>query len=333
MKTISEHRSTHWDAGHNWALILAAGEGSRLQALTTTASGLAVPKQYCSVAGDGSLLHKAVRRAQVVAPWERTCAVVAAEHERWWRTLSHSIPAQNIVVQPRNRGTAYGILLPLLQIVHRDHQASLLVLPSDHYVRNEALLADSLQQAMAQVERQPGHIALLGLVPEEADPELGYIVPGSQVAPGAREVQQFVEKPSAAAALELMAHGGLWNSFIFAVRGQTLVRAFEAHCPQIVAQMLHIVADEGLAKGGATLAELYEQLPALDFSRDIVQLLPQRLRVLTVPACGWNDLGTPRHVAKAFEQHCPAADDEEHLEDTAGFLDLFTQHQRSRVSI
>jgi hypothetical protein len=57
MKASSEHWSTHWDAGHNWALILVAGESSRLQALTTTASGLATPKQDCSLAGAGSLLH------------------------------------------------------------------------------------------------------------------------------------------------------------------------------------------------------------------------------------------------------------------------------------
>lgn len=331
MKAMSERWSTHWDAGHNWALILAAGEGSRLQALTTTASGLAIPKQYCSVAGDSSLLHQAVRRARVVAPRDRTCTIVAAEHERWWRGLSHSVPPRNIIVQPRNRGTANGILLPLLQIVHRDQDASLLVLPSDHYVRNESVLADSLRQSMLQLQQQPDHIAMLGLVPEEADPELGYIVPGAAATAQAREVRRFVEKPSAATARELMSQGGLWNSFIFAARGATLVRAFEAHCPQIVAQMRRIVADKRLDSPGAQLAGLYEELPSLDFSRDIVQALPQRLSVLTVPPCGWSDLGTPRRVAKAFEQHRPDVDDEEPAEGTAGFLDLFTQHQRLRL--
>ncbi len=322
MQRRSNQWSTHWDAGHNWALVLAAGEGSRLQALTTTASGIAIPKQYCSLDGGSSLLHNAVQRARVVAPTERTCAVVARQHERWWRVLPHSIPANNIVVQPRNRGTANGILLPLLQIVHRDPDASLLVLPSDHYVRNETVLADSLQQAMAQLDRQRSSIVLLGLAPEEADPELGYIVPATPLGPPAREVRQFVEKPSVETARQLMQQGGLWNSFIFAVHGQTLVRAFEERCPQVIACMRDIVA-RGAGSGGQ-LEELYERLPALDFSRDIVQQLPERLRVLAVPPCGWSDLGTPRRVAQVLGQN-RAPNRVATAKHAAGFLDLSTR--------
>jgi dTDP-glucose pyrophosphorylase len=40
---------------HTWALVLAAGEGSRLHTLTTTAEGAAIPKQFCSIAmGSGT---------------------------------------------------------------------------------------------------------------------------------------------------------------------------------------------------------------------------------------------------------------------------------------
>jgi hypothetical protein len=53
MQSKSNRWSTHWDAGHNWALVLAAGEGARIQALTMTASGIAIPKQFCSLNGGG----------------------------------------------------------------------------------------------------------------------------------------------------------------------------------------------------------------------------------------------------------------------------------------
>jgi mannose-1-phosphate guanylyltransferase len=111
-------------------LVLAGGEGSRLQSLTTTAAGISIPKQVCSLEGGNSLLHNALARARIVVPPQRTCAIVAGQHERWWQSLPNSIPARNIIVQPCNRGTANGILLPLLQIVHRDRDASILVLPS-----------------------------------------------------------------------------------------------------------------------------------------------------------------------------------------------------------
>lgn len=334
MPHATEQWSTHWDAGHNWALVLAAGEGSRLQALTTTASGIAVPKQFCSLGGGSSLLHDALRRARVIAPPERTCAVVAVHHRRWWEGLSHTIPTQNIVVQPRNRGTANGILLPLLRIVHRHPDATLLVLPSDHYVRNETVLATGLRLAAAQVARQHDGIILLGFTPEEADPELGYIVPAGDGSPGLREVQQFIEKPSAVSACELIERGGLWNSFIFAARGQALLRIFEERCPEIVMEMRGIV---GRASTDAMLdphlIDLYERLPTLDFSRDIVERCASQLRVLDVPACGWSDLGTSRRVAQTLDRAWPwlKASSPEPLH-AGGFLDLATQHARLQAT-
>jgi hypothetical protein len=49
--------------GRNWAIVLAAGEGSRLRRLTTDGSGASIPKQFCSLRNGPSLLHEALRRA------------------------------------------------------------------------------------------------------------------------------------------------------------------------------------------------------------------------------------------------------------------------------
>ena len=299
----AHHRwETHWDAGHNWALVLAAGEGSRLQALTTTASGVAIPKQFCSLGGEPSLLHDALRRARAVADPQRTCAIVAEYHRRWWQPLQLGIPASNLILQPRNRGTAVGILLPLLHIVHRDPQASLLVLPSDHYVRNEDVLADSLRATMLELQHERSHVLLLGITPDEPDPELGYIVAEDDRDEAIRAVSEFVEKPNVAAARALIARGGVWNSFIFAANGQALLQAFEARCPDLVGEMRHIVGSMDSSMRSARLTRLYEQLPTLDFSRDILQRSPELLRVVTVPACGWTDLGTPKRVVQTVRR-------------------------------
>lgn len=291
-----ERWETHWDAGHNWALVLAGGEGSRLQSLTRMSSGIAVPKQFCSLGHSGSLLHDAVTRASLVTSSERTAVVVSEHHRRWWQGLALGIPARNVISQPGNRGTARGILLPLLRILQRDPEASLLVLPSDHYVSNELLLATSLREAMREVTRTPEGILLLGMVADEADPELGYIVADDTANVSA--VRDFVEKPDVATARALIARGGVWNSFIFAANGQGLLRRFEQTCPDLVAEMRHIVTSVPASAQMLRLAELYARSPSIDFSRDILQRSTQSLRVLRVPPCGWSDLGTPRRVVE-----------------------------------
>jgi mannose-1-phosphate guanylyltransferase len=311
-------------ADHSWALVLAAGDGTRLRQLTTTSCGLAVPKQFCSFGGGNSLLHKALERARVITKPERTCAIVAQQHRRWWVDLARTIPDHNIVVQPSNRGTANGILLPLLRILEREPGASLLVLPSDHYVRNESVLAGGLRQAMAQVKARHDRIVLLGFVPEQPDPELGYIVPAEESGHGARRVGQFVEKPSAVDAGALIESGALWNSFIFAANGQTLLQAFAQHCPEVVEQMRTVVEHGAEAE----LTELYNRLPSLDFSRDIVQRHVSKLLVIRVPPCRWSDLGTPRRVAEAVDRCEPASGDS----PMPGSLDLAIQYAQLQAA-
>lgn len=44
---------------HHWAVVLAAGDGTRLASLTSDDRGRSVPKQFCSLNGGGSLLHAA----------------------------------------------------------------------------------------------------------------------------------------------------------------------------------------------------------------------------------------------------------------------------------
>lgn len=291
---------THWDAGHNWALILAGGEGTRLQSLTRMASGIAVPKQFCSLGGSGSLLHDAVSRAQRVTESERITAVVSEHHRRWWQGLDLRIPARNLFSQPSNRGTAQGILLPLLRILQRDPDANLLVLPSDHYVSNELVLATSLRDALKEVILRPAGIVLLGMTAEEPDPELGYIVTdgGGDVS----AVRDFVEKPDVSTARALIARGGVWNTFIFAANGQFLLRRFEQCCPDLVSEMRQILSVEDASLQACRVAELYARSPSVDFSRDILQRSAAFLRVLKVPACGWSDLGTPRRVTETVRR-------------------------------
>jgi mannose-1-phosphate guanylyltransferase len=283
-----------------WALVLAAGEGRRLRSLTTSSSGIAVPKQFCSLYEGPSLLEQTLARAGALSDSAHICVVVAAQHRRWWQPALRALPAGNVIVQPQNRGTANGILLGLLTIARRDPAARIVLLPSDHHVRQEAILAAALRAALPQLERQGETVLLLGVQPEEGDPELGYILPGAPDAAGLLTVERFIEKPSAARARELIGAGGLWNTFIVLSRARTLLALLERSMPRILERMSGALGREAGAAGAQALAELYERLPIVDFSSDVMAGQESVLRVLPVPRCGWTDLGTPRRVAQAL---------------------------------
>jgi mannose-1-phosphate guanylyltransferase len=282
---------------NRWALILAAGDGTRLAKLTRDAAGFAVPKQYCTFAGGRTLLHQAIDRSARVAARSRIVTVVAAQHRRWWETdVLPLLTADNVCVQPANRGTAAGVLLPLLAILDRDPLARIVFLPSDHYVVDEAVLAQEVERALRQIERRPDEIVLLGIAPEENDAEFGWIVPHVE-GRGAVRVRRFVEKPGPAVARELLDRGGLWNSFIFAATGPVMLRLFERKLPQLVAGLRAALRDVAAGRTGA-LERLYHDLPTHDFSRDVLAGSERMLTVLRVRSCGWNDLGTPDRVVR-----------------------------------
>ncbi len=286
-------------SSNRWALILAAGSGTRLSGLTADGTGASVPKQFCSLAGGASLLEETLERAAAIATPAQTAIVVGAEHRRFWQgTLTH-VAEENVIVQPRNRGTANGILLGLSAILERDAAAIVTILPSDHYVENEKVVARALERAVAAVEESSSAaITFLGIAPDSADPELGYIVPGPRQADGSSRIERFVEKPARSVAARLVRQRALWNSFILVARASALVALIERRYPAEVAAFRSLWRQTALTdRLPRELARLYERLPEIDFSRGVVEGANAVLGVAIVPHCGWSDLGTPQRVA------------------------------------
>jgi mannose-1-phosphate guanylyltransferase len=91
--------------------------------------------------------------------------VVAKQHRIWWQSLPLAIPPANFIVQPQNRGTGNGILLPLSHLLVRDPEAQSLILPSDHYVHDERILAEALDDSFEDLRTHPDHVILLGMKP------------------------------------------------------------------------------------------------------------------------------------------------------------------------
>jgi mannose-1-phosphate guanylyltransferase len=314
---------------NNWALVLAAGEGSRLRALTTKSCGTAVPKQFCSLNGGRTLLEDAVLRAGRLIQRERVCTIVAQQHREFWTDRFAQLLPRNVIVQPRNRGTAIGILYPLLQIASRDPKARVLVLPADHYVSDEASLRKSMRIALQGVETDPQSVVLLGIQPDRTDPDLGYILPGTRDALGMQTVARFIEKPKFSVASEIISAGGLWNAFIVAASVQAMIDMLMPRFAPLVMEM-QVVVRRGLdagagAAGWSAIVDMYERFPTLDFSKDVLEHCPRALRVVAAPPCGWSDLGTPTRLGEALRCLSPAPPERPDKVSPAQ-VNLATQH-------
>jgi len=283
---------------HLWGLVLAGGDGTRLQSLTRLLTGQPIPKQYCRILGDRSLLEATLDRlAPLVSP-ERTLAIVNRAHLELARPQLAGLPARNVLVQPANRDTGPGILVSLLELRRRDPEATVAMFPSDHDIRDERAFRRYVAEMAAVIGRHPGRVALLGARPDHVDTGYGYIAPGARLAGASGAVfgvRAFHEKPDPGTAAGIIRRGGLWNSFVMVGRVARLIDLLGAVVPADVARFA------GVPATAEALAPAYESLAAWNFSRDFLQRIPEHLLVTRGDHLGWSDWGTPEAIERTFE--------------------------------
>lgn len=281
---------------HVWALVLAGGDGTRLQPITRLVAGVPIPKQYCRIVGNRSLLETTLERVAPLAPPDRTLAIVTRAHLKLARPQLAGLSLSNVLVQPRNLDTGPGILLSLLELARRDPDATVAIFPSDHYVRAEGAFRRHVSEMIDLVDGHPGDIALMGARPDRSETGYGYIVPGPRVA-GVRSafrVAAFHEKPARNLAAKIVRRGGLWNSFVMVGRVGRLVALLREVRPDDVARLATLPADVD------ALVPAYDELPAWNFSRDFLARIPEHLVVARADDLGWSDWGTPEAVERTF---------------------------------
>ena len=148
-----------------WALLLAGGDGTRLRSMTRQLAGDDRPKQFCRVMGGETLLEQTWRRALLTVPRSNIMAVVTERHERFYKTLLPSIGIPHVVSQPQNRGTAPGILYPLLRLAGLAPDAAVAIFPSDHHFSDDRRFASHVDSAFHAAETDPARVLLLGIIP------------------------------------------------------------------------------------------------------------------------------------------------------------------------
>ncbi len=90
-------------------------------------------------------LAQTLRRAATLSSRDKIGAVIAGPAERWRLSAFKDLALRNIFMQPKHQGTAYEVLLALLQLETRVPSTTPIVfLPSDHVVSDEEIMTRSL---------------------------------------------------------------------------------------------------------------------------------------------------------------------------------------------
>jgi mannose-1-phosphate guanylyltransferase/mannose-6-phosphate isomerase len=251
-------------------VLLSGGSGTRLWPLSREA----YPKQFLALAGEETMLQATWSR---VAPLSGAPPIVVAGEDHRFLVAEQlrqaGAPAPAIVLEPVGRNTAPAIAAAALQASRDGADPLLLVLPSDHVVRDaEAFRAAVLAAMPAARSGGPGGrgaLVTFGIVPTAPETGFGYIqaeagqaeagqaeagqaeagqaeagqaeagqaeASHAEAGDGVRKVLRFVEKPDAATAQRYLDEGGYcWNSGMFLFRASRYLAELERFRPDILA--------------------------------------------------------------------------------------------------
>jgi mannose-1-phosphate guanylyltransferase len=264
-----------------YAVIMAGGIGSRFWPKSRRAR----PKQFLDVFGETTLIQDTVARLGDLVPPER-CLVVT--HERYVAQTQEQlpdVPARNILAEPQSRNTAPCIAFAAATLLKRDPEATMMVLPADHDIRNTSRFLEVLRVAA---------LVTIGLHPTYPATGYGYIQfdgPTEHLydAPTAYPVRTFAEKPDQATAERFIDSGDfLWNSGIFIWRADTIWHNLEQFLPEAWQAFQPLLHAEAAAEPQA-IEKAYELSPKISIDYGVME---RARSVFVVPGSfGWSDVG------------------------------------------
>ncbi|RVT90172.1 mannose-1-phosphate guanylyltransferase/mannose-6-phosphate isomerase [Sphingomonas crocodyli] len=266
-------------------VILSGGSGTRLWPLSRSKR----PKQLLALTGVETMLQMTAGRCVEGGLFGKPLVVTNTDHagdiERQLSAIGHQPLA--IITEPAGRNTAPAIALAAIEA---RADAALLVMPSDHVIRDVAAFHAAIERALPLVD--DGWLVTFGIAPDAPETGYGYIQRGEEISAGTHRVAAFVEKPDRARAQAYMDEGNYsWNGGIFLFRADAYLAALSRHAPEIAR-----VAHESMARAsrdGAIIApdrETFLSSPAESIDYAIME---KDDRVAVVPVeMGWSDVGS-----------------------------------------
>jgi mannose-1-phosphate guanylyltransferase len=281
----------------DWTLALAGGEGVRLSQYVQHRFGRRIPKQYCCLLGDRSMLEHTLERLNRLTPPSRTLTVIGTGHgELAYPQLAGK--SDHVFRQPGARDTGLALYVALAMIKHWHPNAIVTITPTDHYVAPSAKYVEQVRAARGVAAQLRDTVVILGAKPCEPDPELGYLSLGEKLTqiPRVRRLVGFVEKPTVASARKLIDGGALWNTMVACGSVAALWALGHATEPQLLDILDSLVPLIGTKDESDAIEYIYRAFLPVSFSRDMLERAPDRLAALRLEDIEWSDWGRPERI-------------------------------------
>ena len=278
-------------------LILCGGRGSRLWPLSRES----YPKQYLALIDDSSktLLQQTIERLNGIEDQDDPIFICNEEHRfivaEQLRTIN--VKPKSIILEPFARNTAPAIAIAALKAIESGSDPILVVLASDHLIRDNQKFVKSIAAARDFAEK--GNLVSFGIIP--TSPEVGYgyiesIEPLEIDSFIASPISKFIEKPALEKAKQLILDPRFtWNSGMFLFKASVFLKELEKYSPQVIKFCSEALKENLLDMDFQRLdKEAFKDCP--NISVDCAVMEKTKSGVVLPLNVGWSDLGSWKSI-------------------------------------
>lgn len=278
-------------------LIMAGGKGTRFWPLSTEKK----PKQFLNLIGEETMIQMTVNRIKPIIPIERIFVCTGKMYVDLVKEQLPQLPDRNIIVEPEGRNTAPCIALSALVIQRYYENSNMIVLPSDHLIKDEENFRNIVREANDFIENNKESLITIGIKPERPETGYGYIKYTSENDTfNVFKVEKFVEKPNIEMAKEYLSNGSyLWNGGMFLWKTSTIIDEIKKYCPQTYEAIHEIgnITEENLQD---LIDKKYHETESISIDYAVLE---KSKNIYVVPSeIGWDDIGTWTSVERYKEK-------------------------------
>ncbi len=216
-------------------LILCGGSGSRLWPLSRSS----YPKQFLSIKKEDklSLLQKTIQRILPLKNLKKPILVCNEEHRFLVAEQLRELKIDDFIIllEPFGRNTAPAIALAALKSIEIEDDPTLLVLSSDHEIKDVAKFLNLVEKGIKYTEQNK--LVTFGIIPTSPEVGYGYIKsskPLQDINEGI-EIESFLEKPDLETAKKLITDNRFtWNSGMFMFKSNEIIKEINNYSPNIL---------------------------------------------------------------------------------------------------
>jgi mannose-1-phosphate guanylyltransferase/mannose-6-phosphate isomerase len=212
-------------------LILAGGSGTRLWPISRKEK----PKQFLEIFDSLSLLQLTALRCDN-SIFEKPIFIVGEAHRFIIAEQLRKIGIKNakILIESKPKNTLAAITAGALYSKKVSQTGPLLVLPSDHYIKNDKKFHSLINKAVKN--NIVNKLICFGIEPTSPETKYGYIIKDNKKIRKSTiyKIINFREKPNLNKAKELIRNGALWNSGMFLFNIDTLLNEVKSFYPSIL---------------------------------------------------------------------------------------------------